>query len=76
MVVVNTAIDGLIAESLSQEPDNPTQLAEWITQVPGLSLGLAIFTLISVVVAAIAKLTGNLDKIFSFTGKYFRLEYS
>ena len=73
--VINTAVSGLMAQAdaaLTKEPDKVAQLMAWLNQqIPGMGWGLAVFTVLALVVAAIAKLTGNLDNIFSFVRKYF-----
>ncbi|MEL7223821.1 MAG: hypothetical protein AAGL17_02905 [Cyanobacteria bacterium J06576_12] len=53
------------------EPDKITQLLERVNQIPGVGWGLAGFAIVTMAVAAISKLTGNLDKIFSLFRKYF-----
>ncbi len=71
--MMSTTVSGLMAQAdaaLPEEPDKITQLLEWLNQLPGVAWGLAIFALIAMAVAAIAALTGNLDKIFSFRTKY------
>lgn len=71
--IVSVTISNLIAQTEAappQKPDNLTQLMEWMNQLPGIGLGLPVFALISIAIAAVAKLTGNLDKILSFIAKY------
>ncbi|MGF1459429.1 MAG: NACHT domain-containing protein, partial [Leptolyngbyaceae cyanobacterium] len=46
------------------------QLLEWFNSNPLVGWGMAIFAVVAVAVAAVAKLTGNLDNIIGFVGKY------
>ena len=69
-----TAIHRLMAQTdvvLSEEPDKLTQLMEWADQFPGIGWAIAGFGIVALIIAAISKLTGNLDNIFSFLSKYF-----
>ena len=71
--MMGTTMSGLMAQAdiaLPEEPDKITQLLEWVDQIPGVSLGLAIFALFAMAVAAIAAVIVNLDKILSFRTKY------
>ena len=71
--VVNMAVSGLVAQvdtALPNEPEEVAQLMDWLNQIPGMGWALAVFVVATMVIAAIAKLTGNLDKIFSFFSKY------
>lgn len=71
---INRVLSEPIAQvdaALQKEPDKIVQLIEWLNQTPGMGWGLTSFAIIALAVAAIAKLTGNLDKILSFRSKYF-----
>ena len=59
-----------VDKALTEESSKVVQLLEWLNQHPVLGWGLAAIALVAMAVAAIAKLTGNLDKIFSFRTKY------
>ena len=72
--IINTAMGGLLAQAetaLPEEPSQVDQLLKWINGIPGIGWGLAVFVVIAITAAAIAKFTGSLDKILSFKDKYF-----
>ena len=71
--IIGIAAAELIAQTTTAPPtekDQLTQLLEWLNQMPGVGRGLAVFAVVSVVLAAIAKVIDNLDKILSFKAKY------
>lgn len=71
---ISTSIHGLMTQAdvaVPEGADSLTQLMDWVNRVPGMGWAVAGFGFIALAVAAIAKLTGNLDKILSFFGKYF-----
>ena len=78
--MINTAVRGLIAQAdtaLPKEPDTVSPLMEWFNQLPVVIWGLLItFALFALAGAALAKLTGNLDKSFRFGTQYFETEGS
>ncbi|PZO10782.1 MAG: hypothetical protein DCF25_20155 [Leptolyngbya foveolarum] len=47
------------------------QIIAFLDQVHWIAWGIAVFTVIALAVSAVAILSGNLDKIFSFVLKYF-----
>lgn len=53
------------------EPSKVTSIIEFITQNQTLGWGIAAFSVAAVAIAAIATLTGNLDKIIEFARKYW-----
>ena len=59
------------ASDSSQQPSKVSQIIEYLCQMPGMGWAIAGFLVFAMVVAAIAALTGNLDKILSFVLKYF-----
>ena len=73
--MISTSVGGIAAQvdtdTLPKGPDKITQLIERVNQIPGVGWGLAVFAVLTLAVAAVAKLTGNLDSILSFFGKYF-----
>ena len=72
--VISTTVSELVAQAegalsegtLPDKPDKVTQITNWLDQVPRLGWGLVIFVIFAIAVAAVAKLTGNLDNIVSF----------
>ncbi len=63
---------GLLKHSfIATNSDSKTeQLLEWLESNPIIGWVIAIFTVFSITIAAIAKFTGNLDKIINFITEY------
>lgn len=68
-ILINTLAQA--APDASSPPGKVSQIVEYFQQMPWLSWAIAGFVVFAMVVAAVAALTGNLDKIFSFALKYF-----
>lgn len=63
----------LSASTTLEEADKLSQMTQWLNeQLPWLGWGVAVFMLFAIAIAAIAKLTGNLDKILGFWTKYLK----
>lgn len=54
----------------SAPPSRAEQLLDWFNSNPMTGWGIAIFAVVAMIAAAVAKLTGNLDKIIGFVDKY------
>lgn len=54
----------------SDDVSKKEQLVEWLTSNPVIGWSIAIFAVLNVGIAAVAKFTGNLDKIIGFVNKY------
>lgn len=73
--ITSTAVGGLLMQAgtalLPKTANQTNQWPEWLNQIPGIDQVLVVFAVIAMAIAAVAKLTGNLDKIFSFVAKYW-----
>ncbi|MGP1385865.1 MAG: NACHT domain-containing protein [Thainema sp.] len=58
------------AASGNAPPSKQEQMLEWLSGNPTIGWGIAIFAVLAMAVAAVAKLTGNLDNIIGFLDKY------
>ena len=71
---ISTAPIHMLAQTgpdASQPPGKVSQIVEYLQQMPGMGWAIAGFGVVAMVVAAVAALTGNLDKIFEFFRKYY-----
>ncbi|MEL6491430.1 MAG: NACHT domain-containing protein [Cyanobacteria bacterium J06621_3] len=57
--------------TLPEEADKLSQLMEWMNQVSVIGRAITGFGFFALAIAAIVKITDNLDKILSFKAKYF-----
>lgn len=69
---MTTVLSWLLAQASAENtpPPKTEQLVDWLNSNPVIGWGIAGFAVVAMAVAAVAALTGNLDKIIGFFGKY------